>query len=66
MGLGIAPNARESRTSIRRPQCRPPPAGLLGLPWADGGGMGRLLPQPPANLDQAAMIILEPEAPPEA
>ena len=66
MGLGIAPNARESRTFIRRPPCRLPSAGLLGLPWADGGGMGRLLPQLPANLDQAAVIILEPEAAPEA
>ena len=28
--------------------------------------MGRLLPQPPANLDQAAASILEPEALPEA
>jgi len=36
---------------------------LLGLSWADGGGMGRLPPQPPADLDQAAASILEPEVP---
>lgn len=37
--------------------------GLLGLPWADGGEMGRLPPQPPANLDQAAESIPEPRGP---
>jgi hypothetical protein len=40
----------------------PRPAGLLGLLWADGDGMGRLPPQPFDNLDQAASI-LEPEVP---
>ncbi len=35
--------------------------GLLGLPWAGGDGMGRLLPQPPANLGQETASILEPE-----
>jgi hypothetical protein len=37
--------------------------GLLGLPWADGDGMGRLSPQPSDNLDPAAASILEPEVP---
>jgi hypothetical protein len=37
--------------------------GLLGLPWADGDGMTRLPPQPPASLDRAAASILEPEVP---
>jgi hypothetical protein len=41
----------------------PVPLGLLGLLWADGGGMGRLPPQPPANLGEAAESISEPEAP---
>ena len=37
--------------------------GDAGMPWADGDGMTRLPPQPPDNLDQAAVSILEPEAP---
>jgi hypothetical protein len=37
--------------------------GLLGLPGADGDGMGRLPPQPPDNRDHAAASILEPEVP---
>ena len=47
------------------PDERPWPValGLLGLPLADGDGMGRLLPQPPDNLDQASTSILEPEVP---
>ena len=32
-----------------------------GLPWADGDGMGRLLPQPSDNLSQAAVSVLEPK-----
>jgi len=41
------------------------PWGLVcsALAWADGVGMTRLPPQPPANLDQAAASILEPEVP---
>ena len=38
---------------------RPP----LGLPWADGDGMGRLPPQPPANSTRRQASILEPEVP---
>ena len=36
--------------------------GLLGLTWADGGGMGTFPPQPPVNLNQAAESVSEPEA----
>jgi hypothetical protein len=37
--------------------------GLLGLPWADDDGMGRLPPQLPDHLDQEAASTLEPEIP---
>jgi hypothetical protein len=39
----------------------------VALAWADGDGMGRLPPQPPDDLDQAAASILgSPRPPPEA
>jgi hypothetical protein len=38
----------------------------LALPWAAGGGMTGLPPQPDDNLDQAATSILEPEVAPQA
>jgi len=63
-GAGKRHGPRWSSPLVERPW--PVALGLLGLPWADGAGMGRLPPQPPANLGQAAASILEPEAPLEA
>ena len=60
-GLGTVPNERWTRTYIGRAPRRPPR--LVCSAWADSGGMGGFLPQPPVNLDQAAVIILKPEAP---
>ena len=59
---GSPGSAGQRRATPRRGRLiKPRPAGLLGLSWADGDGMGSPSPQPSDNLDQVP--ILEPEIP---